>query len=54
MTECSCCGAIGVELRRLNDGWGPVPPHITCEECFPRNNDAGACFDDMPLEKPHD
>jgi len=52
MTECSSCGATHVELRRVNDGCGPVPPHITCEECFPWNNDSGACFDDMPLESP--
>jgi len=42
---CDGCGS-GGDIRVHTDGWGRIPPGLTCEECFTGQDD-GPCFDDL-------
>lgn len=45
LPECPYCGQT-VGLRKMHDGYGPVPPEYTCEADFTPQDD-GPCFDDL-------
>jgi len=52
--ECWMCERTPAEteIRKLHDGWGPVPAQFTCEECHttpPADQPAGPDFDDLGL-----